>query len=434
MLIGHYGCAEAPFYRRLGSSRGIQAHIGKPGGLVHDIKRVLGKWGALAALAAPIALWLASPAGAVNADCDRLRHAIEDASRSGQSSQYQAAAERQRAEIDRTMAYAQQVGCDNKKFLFFGSDPPAQCSQIHAQIGRMRANLQDLQSRAGGGAGGRGELLARYNSQCAGQPNRSPGIMEALFGQPKPGELEEQPLSPDDAEKPLEKSTAPIGEARAGGKAVCVRSCDGAFFPVSYSASSSRLDSLADLCRALCPNAEVTLYTYPVTGDIEQALSINGARYMDSPTALRYRKTFDSSCSCRRRGQTWASALAPAESLLGQEDKTDIIVTPEKAAEMSRPIADAKPDPKAKGAKAAKATPSPDATPAPSAAADSGGTDANGVDMALRDATAAISHEGSGIAGAADASKPGTVGEDQGKTFDETGPDGVKRKVRVVGN
>ena len=122
-----------------------------------------------------------------------------------------------------------------------------------------------------------------------------------------------------------------------------MRSCDGAFFPVSYSAGSSRLDALADMCRALCPNAEVTLYTYPVSGDIEQAVSINGARYMDSPTALRYRKTFDSSCSCRRRGQTWASALAAAEQLLGSEDKTDIIVTPEKAAELSRPKADAKP-------------------------------------------------------------------------------------------
>ncbi len=410
------------------------------------ITRVFSKWGARAAIAAPIALWLASPAVAVSADCDRLRHAIEDASRSGQGSQFQAAAERQRSEIERTAAYAQQLGCDNKKFLFFGSDPPAQCGQIHAQIGRMRANLEDLQARAGGGSGGRGELLARYNAQCAGQPNRPPGLVEALFGQPKPGDLEEQPLSPDDeAARPMEKSTAPVGEARAGGKAVCVRSCDGAFFPVSYSASSGRLDSLADLCRALCPNAEVTLYTYPTSGDIEQAVSINGARYMDSPTALRYRKTFDSSCSCRRHGQTWASALAPAESLLGQEEKTDIIVTPEKAEELSRPKpadakADAKPDPKAKSGKAAKAaaTPAPDAAPAatPSAAVENGvtATDANGVDMALRDAAAAISHEGSGIAGGADAVKPGTVGEDQGKTFDETGPDGVKRKVRVVGN
>jgi hypothetical protein len=257
-----------------------------------------------------------------------------------------------------------------------------------------------------------------------------------LFGQPKPGEVEEQPLAPDAADPskaPQEKSTAPVGEARAGGKAVCVRSCDGAFFPVSYSAGSGQLDQLADMCRALCPNAEVTLYTYPVSGEIEQAVSINGARYMDSPTALRYRKTFDPSCACRRRGQTWASALGPAETLLGQEDKSDIIVTPEKAAELSRPKADAKPDsPKTKTGKPAKPTPTP--TSAASAAVTDGGkTDANGVDMALRDAAASISRDSSGIAGTAENARSGPVAENQGKVFDET-PDGVKRKVRVVGN
>ena len=389
------------------------------------------------AMAAPLVLSLVSLANAANSDCERLRRAIADSTRSGQGAQYQAAAERQRAEINRTVAYADQIGCNNKKFLFFGSDPPAQCGQIQAQIGRMRTNLGDLQSRAGGGPGGRGETIARYNAQCANQP--SPGIVDALFGQPKSGEVEEQPLSPDGSLTggPDEKSAAPTGEARAGGKAVCVRSCDGAFFPVSYSASSNRLDSLAEMCRALCPNTEVTLYTYPVTGEIEQAVSINGARYLDSPTALRFRHAFDSSCSCRRRGQTWASALAPAEALLGKEDKSDIIVTPEKAAELSRPKADVKLDAKAKSSKSAKgaagAASIAASSPAPSTT-DGGKTDANGVDMALRDATAAISREGSGIGGTADGSQSGPVGENQGKTFEETGPNGVRRKVRVVGN
>lgn len=389
-------------------------------------------------MVAPLLLSLVSSAGAASADCERLRRAISDSPRSGQNAQYQAAAERQRAEVNRTVAYADQIGCNNKKFLFFGSDPPAQCGQIRAQIGRMRTNLDDLQSRAGGGPGGRGELIARYNAQCANQPSQPPGILDALFGQPRPGDVQEQPLSPDGAVPggPDEKSATPAGEARAGGKAVCVRTCDGAFFPVSYSASSNRLDSLAEMCRAQCPNTEVTLYTYPVTGEIEQAISINGARYMDSPTALRFRKVFDPSCSCRRRGQSWASALAPAEALLGKEDKSDIIVTPEKAAELSRPKADAKSDLKTKSGKPSKgvAAASLAATVVTPSVNDGGKTDANGVDMALRDATAAISREGSGIGGAADASKSDPVGENQGKTFEETGPNGAKRKVRIVGN
>ena len=78
-------------------------------------------------IAAPLLLLLVSSASAVSADCERLRRSIADSSRSGQSAQYQAAADRQRAEINRTVAYADQIGCNNRKFLFFGSDPPAQC-------------------------------------------------------------------------------------------------------------------------------------------------------------------------------------------------------------------------------------------------------------------------------------------------------------------
>jgi len=283
----------------------------------------------------------------------------------------------------------------------------------------MRANLADLQARAGGGQGGRGEWIARYNEQCVNGPSHQPNLLEALFGQPKlSNDLREEPVTPD-AEDKAEKPVGQV-EARAGSKAVCVRACDGAFFPVSYSASGGRLEGLEDMCHALCPNADVSLYTYPASGEIEQAVSIAGARYMDSPNALQYRKTFDSSCSCRRRGQSWAEALANAEVKLGHEEKSDIFVTPEKAAELSRP----KLDPKAKPAKPPAATP-PAPMPAPAA-----GTDINGVDVNLGQQAATISRETSGIAGG-EARSGARVSEDQGQTVDVTGPDGIKRRVRI---
>ena len=111
----------------------------------------------------------------LSADCERLRVAIADASRGDSGAQYQAAADRQRAELDRTVAYAKSIGCDRRQFLFFGAAPPPQCGEINAQVGRMRANLDELQQRAGGGPGGRGELIARFNAQCttAQQQQRS---------------------------------------------------------------------------------------------------------------------------------------------------------------------------------------------------------------------------------------------------------------------
>ena len=84
------------------------------------------------------------------------------------------------AELGRTRAYAGSLGCGNRKFLFFGSEPPPQCGEVNAQISRMEANLADLQARAGGGAG---DLVARYNAECGrAQPSGPGNVFEALFG------------------------------------------------------------------------------------------------------------------------------------------------------------------------------------------------------------------------------------------------------------
>ncbi len=370
-------------------------------------------------------------ARAQSAECVRLQQAIATAGRggNGQGAQFEAAAQKQRGEIDRTVAYARSIGCENRKFLFFGSGPPPQCDQINAQISRMQANLSDLQSRAGGSDGGRGELIARYNSQCMNPGGSQPhGIFDALFGNPRDQSPDVQtvPLVPDPNANPDQQPLDGEGkEARAGSKAVCVRSCDGSFFPVSYSAGGSRLDDLQDMCRALCPNADVSLYTYSPSADIETAVSITGARYMDSPTALKYRKSLDNTCSCRRRGQSWADALAGAEQRLGGMGKTDIMVTPEKSAELSRP----KPDPKAKPIKSPLEAPkAPAPTPDPKASAQD---QTAPIDPLLSQQAATVSRESSGIA-TGDATTGPLYTKGQGQTQEVTGSDGVKRRVRII--
>ena len=368
-------------------------------------------------------------ADAQSADCARLQQAIIMAGRgaNGPNAQFEAAAQRQRGEIDRTAAYARSIGCDNRKFLFFGNGPPAQCDQINAQISRMQANLADLQSRAGGGDGGRGELVARYNAECANAAGRQPhGIFDALFGNTHdqgPQDVQTAPLAPDAGVNP-DQTPADSGakEAHAGSKAVCVRSCDGSFFPVSYSAGGGRLDELQDLCRALCPNADVSLYTYSPAADIETAVSISGARYMDSPTALKYRKSLDATCSCRRRGQSWADALAAAEQRLGGLGRTDIMVTPEKSAELSRVKPEVKGKPGKSPVDAAKTVaPDPKAT-APDQAP---------IDPLLGQQAGTVSRESSGIA-VGDAASGPTYTKGQGQTEEVVGADGVKRRVRII--
>jgi Protein of unknown function (DUF2865) len=418
---------------------------------------------ALAALAASFAAFGGDVALAQNAECARLQQAI--AARRG-SSGSQAAVERQRAELGRTRAYAGSLGCGNRKFLFFGSEPPPQCGEVNAQISRMEANLADLQARAGGGVG---DLVARYNAECLHGPAPSGGpgnVFEALFGgiarlanggqEPDP-QMEAHYEDRGEDQHVTTQSGQPEENggvhAHAGSYAVCVRTCDGSFFPVSYTGAGSRADSLEDVCRALCPNADMALYSFPFGGTIDEAASPSGEPYANLANSGKFQKTFDPSCSCRRKGESWAEALADAEARYGHE-KHDILVTPEKSAEMSRPIIDPKakptPDPKAKpGAPAAPnasvvAGPGGSSAPPPGTAANATPDasspdiatppvlDANGADTKLSAEAATVSRETTGIA-RDDVQSAKSYGVNQGRTVESTGPDGVKRTVRIVG-
>ena len=117
---------------------------------------------------------------------------------------------------------------------------------------------------------------------------------------------------------------------------------------------------------------------------------------------------------------------------------------------MARPIIDPKAKPatdlKVKpGAPGASVVAGPGATPVPGPGATPGATpgapssdtaiapvlDANGADTKLSAEAATVSRETSGIAGDVQSAKSFSV--NQGRTVEVTGPDGVKRSVRIVG-
>ncbi len=72
-----------------------------------------------------------------------------------------------------------------------------------------------------------------------------------------------------------------------------MRACDGGFFPVPYVGDR---DSLAKICQALCPNADVQLYSMPYGGEIEGAVSTSGGSHADLPNAGKFEQTLDPNC------------------------------------------------------------------------------------------------------------------------------------------
>jgi hypothetical protein len=285
--------------------------------------------GALALVAAV----LSGPALAQNPYCDDLRARIAHAGRGPGAARYRAAAAKQQQEIDRTVAYGHSIGCDRQQFLFFGEPPPPQCNVISRRIAQMRANLGALM-RAGGD-GDRQALMARYDQQCRTRVAARPrNFFDELFG----GAQEEEPRPMGENPRgPYEDESEAPARGLGGSMAICVRACDGGFFPISYSARRANLEELAELCRAQCPNAEVELYTRSPWRELDTALSIEGKPYSEHPNASKFAKSYDATCGCKPAGRSWAETLAEAERLLSEKHRSDEIVSAEKAEQLSRP-------------------------------------------------------------------------------------------------
>src|SRR4030088_939930 len=293
-----------------------------------------------------------------------------DPAKEEQIRRYQDAATKQQGELDRVTSQAKRMGCDSSGFFSLFSGQSAQCGPVNNQIQQMRANLEQittsLERLRGGGLGGadrenqrRSVLLALAQNNCGPQyanAARGPGnFLESLFGNNN-----NSPGAPG----------ADLGPQSGTFRTVCVRTCDGGYFPISFATVPARFPDDEKSCKALCPAAEATLFTYRNPGeDINQAVSINGQPYSASPNAFRYRQEFNPSCSCKAAGQTWSDALKSIDDKAAAEQQGDIIVTEESAKKMSRPLPKAPAAPAKKGAAPPGTTASTPTAPAPEASA-----------------------------------------------------------------
>jgi hypothetical protein len=319
----------------------------------------------------------------VNPICPRLEAQLATVDRGGsndpakdeQIRRYQDAAAKQQAELDRLTAQARRMGCDSSGFLSLFSGQSAQCGPVNHQIQQMRANLDQmtnsLEQLRSGGLGAdrdyqrRSVLTALAQNNCGPQyaqfANAASGpasFLNSLFGNNNSGSL-----PPPGAD---------MGPPSSTYRTVCVRTCDGGYFPISFATVPARFADDEKTCKAQCPATEATLFAYRNPGeDINQAVSINGQPYTSLPNAFRYRTEYSPSCACRAPGQSWADALKSVDDKATAEQQGDIIVTEESAKRMQRP--QAKPAAARKGATppaTAASTPAPGSDPAAAAPAD----------------------------------------------------------------
>lgn len=109
----------------------------------------------------------------------------------------------------------------------------------------------------------------------------------------------------DDEDQPADDETrgdeTPSHDFSGSYKTLCVRTCDGFYFPISYSVNRNQFQTDADVCHARCPQAETRLFVVRsgATDDGEQSYAAdNGQPYSKLPNALRYRREVVQGCTC----------------------------------------------------------------------------------------------------------------------------------------
>lgn len=277
---------------------------------------------------------LLSAAGAQADICDDLRAQLREASAIGpgtsaQAQRYAEAASRQVEEIEKTRAMQDRRGC------FANSS--AECQSLYRTIQDMTANLDALERQRDRLSGGRNAALIRAigtrleNNGCNApqriartEPHSVTVIPEAADRSRltsriivREGIGRQRLYNPN-----VEGDTALMTPAEPGDpneitipympgtfRTLCVRTCDGYYFPISFSTGFDFLQRDAETCEAMCPGTEAKLFFHRVPDQESEAMiSLQGQPYTALPQAFLYRKLnteqADPSCTCQAQPST----------------------------------------------------------------------------------------------------------------------------------
>ena len=285
---------------------------------------------ALAAFAACFAIALPQ-AEARSAVCSKLERQLASAGGGG-SSKFSSAARAQAQQLQIARGQARRAGCSGS--FFSDGANSAYCARINSTVRRMESNLSKLQNRAGGGSASVSKARIRAAldaNDCYRRPvqedakrrvlpepvrRQEPGLLTMLFGGEETRRIVEVPVEgsrrrDEQREKRRVKITEGNGDYDYPGpggtfRTLCVRTCDGYYFPVSFSTTSSHFATDEKSCAALCPGTETKLYIHSVPDqEPEEMVSLDREPYMSLPTAFAYRvKGINATpgCTCQAAG------------------------------------------------------------------------------------------------------------------------------------
>jgi hypothetical protein len=262
----------------------------------------------LAAALWPLALATAGQASASSV-CERLHARLADLPVAFTSNanlrDFTGAVSRQNIELRRAKNERRRLGCSRGSIIVI-DDNAAACAELDDTIAQMEDNLRELKTHrqqlvSNGNEDTRRRIIAAMElNDCLAAPGDDWDELDA-FATTTEEDIHRnilRDLSPDSEdypllfERPAIQDFSPM-EGDGGGRfrTMCVRTCDGAFFPISSNATPADFARDAELCRTRCPGADTELYYHVLaTEESDRMISAStGIPYSELPTAFAYR-------------------------------------------------------------------------------------------------------------------------------------------------
>jgi hypothetical protein len=165
--------------------------------------------------------------------------------------------------LEAAEAAAQANRCYGGFFGLFGGGPSASCHSILAEVNRLQSAVH--------------QAAARSRAASAAAVSREQ-IRKSMAAN---------------------GCSSPGSAIRSASQMLCVRTCDGYYFPIRSEASSNRSQVGAQLCDAMYGGkGKAQLFLVARNGDVADATPVGGGKaYSAQPYAFAYRKSYDRACA-----------------------------------------------------------------------------------------------------------------------------------------
>ena len=260
-------------------------------------------WILLGAAVAAAGVAGAAQAANVCVDLEAQLVQVDRGNIGGDPRQFDASIAKLRSQLDDATQQAQNGNCTGG-FLFFKPTPDPRCGKVMATIDKLQANLAQLTAQQAQYEGQndpftvsrqRRDLLDQLaQNNCgpqytaASQQSGFGNFLNDLFGNARIDSLDDQ------------GSYSAVGGTY---QTLCVRTCDGFYFPISFATVPSQFADDEATCQSMCPGGQAELYTHLNPGeDASQMVSLSGQPYSALPNAFRFQKEYDKSCTCQSAG------------------------------------------------------------------------------------------------------------------------------------